>query len=117
MSSFAEVGKTGDFQDGVMKMVPVAEQEVLVARVDGNYYAVANRCTHMGGHLNQGKLDGTIVTCPRHGSQFDLKDGHVVRWLKGSGFIAALGKALKSPRSIKTYEVKVEGDAVFVATD
>ena len=71
----------------------------------------------MGGHLNQGKLDGTIVTCPRHGSQFDLKDGHVVRWLKGKGFITALGKALKSPRPIQTYEVKVEGDAVLVATD
>jgi nitrite reductase/ring-hydroxylating ferredoxin subunit len=49
-----------------------------------------------------------VVTCPRHGSQFDLKDGSVIRWLKGSGVISALGKAIKSPRSIKTYPIKIE---------
>ena len=41
----------------------------------------------MGGKLSQGKLEGTAVTCPRHGSQFDLTDGRVVRWLKESGLV------------------------------
>jgi 3-phenylpropionate/trans-cinnamate dioxygenase ferredoxin subunit len=68
----------------------------------------------MGGNLSQGKLEGTVVTCPKHYSQFDLKDGRVVRWLKGSGFISAVGKALKSPRPLKTYNMKVEDDKILI---
>ena len=59
-------------------------------------------------------LAGTIVTCPRHQSQFDLKDGKVVRWLKGSGFTSVIGKLMKQPTSLKTYEVKVENGTIFV---
>ncbi len=44
----------------------------LLARVGDKYYAADNRCPHMGGKLSPGKLEGTVVTCPRHGSQFDL---------------------------------------------
>jgi nitrite reductase/ring-hydroxylating ferredoxin subunit len=55
-----------------------------------------------------------VVTCPRHGSQFDLKDGSVIRWLKGSGVISALGKAIKPPRSIKTYPIKIEDNQITI---
>ena len=56
----------------------------------------------------------TIVTCPLHGSQFDLRDGQVVRWLKGTGLIAMVGRVLKSPRPLAIYNVKVEGDKILV---
>ena len=114
MSSMIEVGKSSEFQDGTMKEVVMRGQEILVAKVGDKYYATNNRCTHMGGKLSNGKLEGTVVTCPRHGSQFELKDGRVVRWLKGPGIISVLGKALKSPRPLSSYNVQVVDDKIFV---
>jgi len=108
------VGKIGELQDGIMKEVAVQGQEILLAKVGSRYYAADGRCPHLGGRLAQGKLEGTVVTCPLHGSQFNLTTGQVVRWLKGSGVLSALGKALKGPRPINTYKVKVEGDRILV---
>ncbi len=87
MGNMIEVGISGELENGTMKEVLVEGREILIARIDDKYYAADNRCPHMKGKLSQGKMEGTIVTCPRHGSQFDLKDGSVVRWLKGSGFV------------------------------
>ncbi len=114
MSDKMEVGWSGELEDGTMKEVLVRGREVLLARVGDSYYAANNRCPHMGGKLSQGKLEGTVVTCPRHGSQFDLRGGQVVRWLKGSGLVSMVGKALKSPRPLATYNVKVEDDKILI---
>ena len=114
MGKYVPVGITGEFTDGSKKKVTVEGKEILVARVGINYYAAANRCPHMGGDLSTGTLEGTVITCPRHGSQFELRDGKNLRWMKGSGALAAIGKALKSPRPLPTYKVKVEGDNISV---
>ena len=114
MGEFVEVAKADELKDGVMKAVKVYGREILLARVGDNYYAADNRCPHMGGNLSQGKLEGTVVTCPRHGSRFDLNDGQAVRWLPGSGLISALGKALKSPRPLAIYKIKLEDDRILV---
>lgn len=89
-------------------------REILVAMVGDNYYAVDNRCPHLNGDLSEGELEGTVVTCPRHYSQFDLKDGRIVRWLKGYGVLSKISVALKRVRPLNTYVVTVEGDAVLV---
>lgn len=114
MSNMVEVGRTGELEDGTMKEVLVSDREVLLARAGGSYYAAENRCPHMGGKLSAGKLEGTVVTCPLHGSQFDLTNGQVVRWLKGSGLISKVGKILKSPRPLTTYKVRVEEDKILL---
>lgn len=114
MSKFIQLGKSSEFQDKTLKEVTVQGREILLARIGDKYYAANNRCPHMGGKLVQGKLEGTIVTCPRHGSQFDLTDGRVVRWLKGSGLVAALVKVVKPPTPLTTYAVKVEDDKIVV---
>ena len=114
MSAFVEVGEATEFKDGMMKEVEVQGKEILVARVKDKYYAVSNRCPHLGGNLSRGNLEGTVVTCPLHGSQFDLTEGSVVRWLKGSGVLYTVGKALKGPKSLDTYKVKVEGNSIVV---
>jgi 3-phenylpropionate/trans-cinnamate dioxygenase ferredoxin component len=101
-------------QDGSLKEIIIDGHEILVARINGRYYAADNRCPHMGGQLHLGKLEGSIVTCPRHGSQFDLKNGNVVRWMKGSGLAYTLGKAFKAPHPLKTYPVKVEGSRLTI---
>lgn len=80
MSEFIEVAQTDDLKDGQMKVVMMGKDKVVLARVGTNYYAAQNSCPHMGGDLSLGKLEGTIVTCPVHGSQFDLSTGNVVRW-------------------------------------
>ncbi len=114
MDTFQEAGKAGDLADGKMKMVDVAGHKILLARVGDRYYAADNRCPHLGGNLSAGTLAGTIVTCPLHHSQFDLVDGHVVRWTDWTGLLSTVNQALKSPRPLKTYEVKVEGDRILV---
>jgi 3-phenylpropionate/trans-cinnamate dioxygenase ferredoxin subunit len=114
MGNFVEVGKTGEFQNGTKKKVTLQGQEIMVARVGDKYYATQNRCAHMGGDLSAGKLEGTIITCPRHGSQFDITDGHNIRWMRGTGLAAAVGKTLKSPRPIQTYKVKIEGSTILI---
>jgi 3-phenylpropionate/trans-cinnamate dioxygenase ferredoxin subunit len=114
MGKFVLVGVVNDFPEGVMREVKADDREVLMVRSGGKFYAAAARCPHMGGRLAQGKLEGTVVTCPLHGSQFDLSDGHVVRWLKGTGALSAIGKAMKGPRGLLIYNVKVQDEKVLV---
>jgi nitrite reductase/ring-hydroxylating ferredoxin subunit len=114
LAKFVEAGKTGEFRDGFKKKVLVEGREILLARVGDNYYAVGNRCPHMGGELAAGQLEGTVVTCPLHGSRFDIRDGSVVRWLKGSGLTAAVGKVFKRPRPLPVYKVRIDGDNILI---
>lgn len=113
MSNFIEVAKIEELKSGTMKAVMAEGHEILLARVGDKYYSVNNRCPHMKGDLSQGKLEGTVVTCPRHGSQFDLSNGRVVRWLKG-GPISKLGGAFKPSKDLAVYNVKVEDNKVLV---
>lgn len=69
---------------------------VAVFNVEGKLCATQNECTHRQGPLNEGELDGSTVTCPLHGSQFDVSTGAVLR-----------GPATEP---LKTYRVLVEGD-------
>jgi nitrite reductase/ring-hydroxylating ferredoxin subunit len=114
MRKYVPAGTTSEFSDGAKKKVTLEGQEILLARVGGNYYAVSNQCTHMNGDLSAGKLEGNIITCPRHASQFDIRNGQVIRWMKGSGISYAIAKALKGPKPLPTYPVKVEGDIISV---
>jgi 3-phenylpropionate/trans-cinnamate dioxygenase ferredoxin subunit len=109
-----ELLKVSELKQGEMKAVSIDDKEVLVARVGDKYYAADNRCPHMGGKLANGKLNGTVVTCPLHGSQFDLTDGQVIRWTNLTGVAAKLNKAVKAPRSLNTYPVFIEQDKVTI---
>jgi 3-phenylpropionate/trans-cinnamate dioxygenase ferredoxin subunit len=115
MSEFVEVPGGSELGSGQMKVFNIGKREVLLARVGNDFYAVDNRCPHMGARLSEGKLEKTFITCPRHRSQFDLADGHVVRWTDWSGIKLSLARMVKSPRSLQTYRVKVEEGRVMVA--
>ena len=117
MSPLIDIGATDDLADGAIKTVTVDGRELLLARVGGKYYAADERCPHMGGRLSQGRLEGTVITCPRHGSRFDLTDGHVVRWTKWSGITLSLAKILRSPRPIKIYQVQQQEDRLLVCLE
>jgi 3-phenylpropionate/trans-cinnamate dioxygenase ferredoxin subunit len=117
MIEFVEVPGGNELQSGQMKMFNLGKREILVARVGDTFYAADNRCPHMNGSLSEGKLEKTVVTCPRHHSQFDLSDGHVGRWTDWSGVKLSMAKMMKSPKPIKTYKVKAEGGKVMVEVD
>jgi 3-phenylpropionate/trans-cinnamate dioxygenase ferredoxin subunit len=113
MNKFTEVAKIEELKSGTMKAVIAEGREILLARVGDKYYATDNRCPHRKGDLSQGKLEGTVVTCPMHGSQFDISNGQVVRWLKG-GLMSKLSNALKLSKDLAVYNVKVEDGKVLV---
>jgi 3-phenylpropionate/trans-cinnamate dioxygenase ferredoxin subunit len=113
MAKFTEVAKVEELKSGTMKKVFAEGQEILLVRVGDKYYAASDRCPHMNGDLSQGKLEGTVITCPVHGSQFDISDGQVVRWLKG-GLMSKLGGALKMSKALTVYNVKIEDDKVLI---
>ncbi|HEX6349892.1 MAG TPA: Rieske 2Fe-2S domain-containing protein [Candidatus Dormibacteraeota bacterium] len=71
------VGKATDFGEGMLKLVQAGDMPVLITRVSGKLYAIANTCSHAGGPLNEGSLDGDVVTCPWHSSKFCVRDGAV----------------------------------------
>jgi 3-phenylpropionate/trans-cinnamate dioxygenase ferredoxin subunit len=111
---YVSVGEVNQLADGAMREVTVNGHEVLIARVGDSLYAVDGRCPHMGGRLAQGRLESTVVTCPRHGSRFDVTNGNVIQWLQGSGLLSRIGTVLKSPRPLMTYNVKVEHGKMLV---
>lgn len=113
MAEFTQVAKTDELKSGMMKSVMSGGREILLAKAGDRYYAADNRCPHMHGDLSKGRLDGTVVTCPRHGSQFDLSNGQVVRWMKG-GLVSKMAGVIKRPSNIAVYRVKVEDDRVWV---
>ena len=75
---YVKVGQVGDFPMGILKKVVVDDADVVVGNVGGKLYAIANKCTHRGGPLNEGELEGSTITCPWHGGQFDIVTGKVL---------------------------------------
>jgi 3-phenylpropionate/trans-cinnamate dioxygenase ferredoxin component len=114
MGTFIVAGKISDYPVGAMRAINLEGTDVLVANVGGKIYALNNRCPHMGGNLSKGILNGQVVTCPLHGSQFDITTGENIRWLKGTGILSSLGKVVKHPANATKYNVKVDGQQVLV---
>ncbi|MBS7279066.1 MAG: non-heme iron oxygenase ferredoxin subunit [Candidatus Freyarchaeota archaeon] len=106
---FVKVAEASEIPSGKVKKVELEGKEILIANVDGKYYAIGNKCTHMGGDLSKGSLSGNIVTCPRHKATFDVTSGKVV-----SGPKFPLSPKIKDEKS---YKVKVEGNDILVSTD
>jgi nitrite reductase/ring-hydroxylating ferredoxin subunit len=78
MTEFTRVGKNGEVNEGEMAAFDVGGQKVAVARVDGSLYAIGDVCTHARCSLAEGELEKKTVTCPCHGSQFDVTSGAVL---------------------------------------
>jgi 3-phenylpropionate/trans-cinnamate dioxygenase ferredoxin subunit len=104
---YIRVADKAELPANKMIMVVVSGKEVLLANVDGSYYAIANKCSHLGGSLVKGSLEGSIVTCPRHGARFDVKTGQAVADAK-IGFVKMKVKGEES------YKVKVDGSEILV---
>src|SRR5205085_6894055 len=97
---FVPVAKTTDVPLGRMIVVAIERERIMLANVEGRFYALRDMCGHRNAPLSRGKLDGHIVECPLHFAQFDVRTGKLV-----DGPISA---------DVPIYEVRVEGDAVLV---
>src|ERR1017187_7200621 len=78
MNGFCEVAKKVDIPLGKMEHLEVDEKEILIANVDGKFYAIDDRCGHMNARLSMGTLANTVVTCPQHFSRFDVTTGKLI---------------------------------------
>jgi nitrite reductase/ring-hydroxylating ferredoxin subunit len=105
--SFIEVAQVNEVPTGTMKSYSAGGKQILIANIDGKLYAIDDVCTHAGGDLSKGKLEGKIVTCPRHGSKFDVTTGKCISGPK----IAFLRLKTKDETA---YEVKVEENKIKI---
>ena len=94
-------GKTSDISPGKMIKVSIDGRDILVANINGDYYATDDSCTHSGSSLSEGKLDGCTITCGWHAAEFDCKTGKLVKFPT-------------KIRDLTSYNVVVESDNVFV---
>ncbi|MGH7721234.1 MAG: Rieske 2Fe-2S domain-containing protein [Candidatus Dormibacteria bacterium] len=76
---YVAVGSANDFPEGELRRVQAAGMAALVVRQAGRLHAIAAVCSHAGGPLDEGTLEGTRVTCPWHGSVFSLESGRCLR--------------------------------------
>jgi len=88
-------------------------RDLLIAHVTDRFYCSDNTCSHLGGDLSAGVLNGTIITCPMHHFRFDLKDDHIVRWTDLTGRVLTVAINQRPPHPLRTYPVCVEGDKIF----
>jgi 3-phenylpropionate/trans-cinnamate dioxygenase ferredoxin subunit len=100
MAEFERVATLDEIASGARKSVLVDGIPVLLIHVGDNFYAVEDVCTHDGQPLTDGPIDGTEITCPRHGARFDI----------------TTGKALCMPATepVATYDVKVEQGVIYL---
>jgi nitrite reductase/ring-hydroxylating ferredoxin subunit len=119
--TFVAVCRSDELPEGEVRQVKARNKELAVGRVvGGQVFAVGGRCSHMFARLGKGKLEGTLLECPWHGTKFDVADGCVANWVTRPGILklvydASLPAFMK--RGIPTYEVKEEDGEVFVAVD
>lgn len=73
-----KIATTDEISIGEMKSFVIKDKEILIANVDGEFFAIDNRCSHMGGNLSDGTLIDDIVICPRHGSRFNIRNGEAI---------------------------------------
>jgi|SRR5579859_5841207 len=101
MAEFTKVAETGEIPVGRMKQVVLDQERIVIANVAGNFYAFGGVCSHDDGPLVDGELEGTIVTCPWHFSQFDVTTGEVVE--------------PPAEDAVPTYRVQIEGSSLYVS--
>jgi 3-phenylpropionate/trans-cinnamate dioxygenase ferredoxin subunit len=100
MANYMRAASVDDIPEGRAVVVDIDGESLALARVDGDVYCIDNICTHDGGPLGEGELDGTAIECPRHGGRFDV----------------CTGRALSFPAvvPVNAYDVKIEGQDILV---
>jgi 3-phenylpropionate/trans-cinnamate dioxygenase ferredoxin subunit len=96
-----------DISVGGMKSFIIKDKEILIVNVNGEFFALDNRCSHMGGNLSEGTLDGDVVVCPRHGSRFNVRNGEAV---KGPKILVIR----LSTKKLNTYRLEIQENDIMI---
>ena len=119
--TYVAVCRSEELPEGEVRQLRARGKEIAVGRVvGGQLFAVGGRCTHLRARLGKGTLRGTLLECPWHGTQFDVTDGCVAKWVQRPGWLkltydASFPAFMK--RAIPAYQVKEENGQVLVAVD
>jgi 3-phenylpropionate/trans-cinnamate dioxygenase ferredoxin subunit len=100
MPNFVPVCRVSDVPEGGRAVFEIADRFVAVFHVGGRFYALDDCCTHDGGPLGEGRLEGYIVQCPRHGAKFDIRDGRVL--------------SMPAVADTRSFPVRIEAEEVFI---
>lgn len=100
MPGFVKVAKKSDFTNGSGKCVEVEGKRIALFHAEGEFFAIDDTCTHAGGPLSEGLLEGNEVECPWHGAHFNIKSGEVTSPPAGD--------------RVAAYKVRVTGEDVEV---
>ena len=103
MSNFVSVAKASEFDDQPAKCVKVAGKTVALFKLDDEFFAIDDTCTHEGGPLSEGNIEGDEIECPWHGAHFNIKTGKVI-----------LDPA---EEDVNTYDVRLSGDMIEIDVD
>lgn len=74
------IGKLSDFKAGLNKITVEGDKDIVLANIDGKFYAMKGTCNHQGGPLADGELEGNVITCPWHGARWDVTTGGLVEF-------------------------------------
>ena len=99
-AGFVPILKTSELPEMGKTVIEVGDRVVALFHVSGTFWAIDDECTHDGGPLAEGRLDGFAIECPRHGAKFDIRNGRAL--------------TMPATRPTVAHEVKVEGDQVFI---
>ena len=99
-----EAGSVGDIPAGKVKLVFDDSEDLRIAicNLDGQYFAIEDVCTHDGGSLDQGNLEGDEIECPRHGARFNVRTGEAT--------------LMPAVMPVRTFAIKIDGDRIVVDT-
>jgi nitrite reductase/ring-hydroxylating ferredoxin subunit len=97
---FTAVAKVADVPPGTMVFVAIERERIVLANVEGSFYALRDVCGHRNAPLSRGRLEGHMIECPLHFAQFDVRTGRLI-----DGPVSA---------DVPTYQVQVEGDAIWI---
>lgn len=97
---FVRVGRVDDVPLGRAEVYDVEDRKIAVFRLDDGFYAIEDICTHDGGPLAEGEIEGDQVICPRHGARFSIRSG------------AALSFPAVTP--VECYPVRVDGEDLLI---
>jgi 3-phenylpropionate/trans-cinnamate dioxygenase ferredoxin subunit len=103
MTTWQTVANSSDIPPERVAVFRIGDHDVAVCNVDGQFYAIDDLCTHDGGSLDQGELEGNEIECPRHGARFDVRTGDAIQ--------------LPAFEPVETHDVRVEGDTVQVGVE
>ena len=126
---YVEVCNVSEISNGQMKHVDINGKEIVIANLNGKFYAFAERCGHMNARLSRGNINQNVVTCPFHAAKFDVTSGKKIgepvleippgmeplppKWQK---YMEIVGKEMSyiKTNDQETYEVEVEGSSIKI---